>query len=41
MLVEYEALRFVCEGGINLTQPSDVEYGTHLALDYYRERMGI
>jgi hypothetical protein len=41
MFVEYETLRFVCEGGIDRTQPSDVEYGTLLAFDYYRERMGI
>jgi hypothetical protein len=35
MLVEYGAPRFIHEGGIDLTQASDVECGSLLALDYY------
>jgi hypothetical protein len=38
MLVKYEALKFVHEGGIDPTQPSDVEYGSFPTLEYYKER---
>jgi len=37
MLVKYEALGFVREGGIDPTQPNDVEYGSFPTLEYYRE----
>jgi hypothetical protein len=33
MLVKREALGFICEGGINLTQLGDAEDGSLLALD--------
>jgi len=37
MIFKYEALEFVHEGGIDPTQPSDVEYGSFPALEYYKE----
>ncbi len=41
MLVEYEALGFVHEGGIDLTKPNDVEYGSHSALRFYKEETKV
>ncbi len=39
MLVEYEAPRFIHEGGTNLTQPGDAKYGSLLTFGYYKEEM--
>jgi hypothetical protein len=40
MLVKHETLRFVCEGGIDLTQLGDAEDGSLPTLDCYLEGMG-
>jgi hypothetical protein len=38
MLVEYEALGFVHEGGIDLTKPNDVEYGSQLHFIFTKKK---
>jgi hypothetical protein len=41
MLVKYEAPRFIREGGIDLTQPGDVKYGSLPVCGYYKEEMKV